>query len=94
MGNLSTQFDPVYHTDYGTARVTPSGYISNVSVRVRGQGHGTELMQKVTQHADEMGKSLTMHARPELHPWYQRLGFTHTADDEFGPRLERSPKGK
>src|SRR5262245_26084724 len=92
------QLKPLYESGFGSARVTPSGYVSNVRIRqdVQGKGYGTALMQQVTSDADRLGKSLTMHARPELHGWYGRLGFQHTGYDVIGgnrlPRLERRPE--
>jgi predicted GNAT family N-acyltransferase len=96
----SEQFKPVYQTRFASAKVSPGGYVYNVAtnVNMRGQGHGTELMNQITADADRMGKSLTLHARTELHPWYQRLGFEHEADDfnDFSgtsmPRLVREPR--
>lgn len=91
---LSEQFAPVYSTQHGSARVSSDGYVHNVAVNYwsRGQGHGTELMQKITSDADRLGKPLVLHAREDLHPWYGRLGFTPTGEDGLGHVLERTPR--
>lgn len=92
------QFKSLYTSDYGSARVSPEGYVSNVIIshERRGEGHGTELMGQITSEADRLGKHLTLNARPELHDWYERMGFKHTGYDQFGstklPRLERRPR--
>ena len=93
---LSRQFDPVtpeafqptYESKHGSARVTPSGYVHNVYIRekVRGQGHGTKLMGKIIEHADRLGRPLSLNAREDLHPWYQRMGFQ--VDTSPGARVE------
>ena len=91
--NLATQFEPVYRTEHGSAKVSPTGYVWNLSVYgSRGRGRGTELMQQITADADRLGKPLTVHAREELHPFYQRLGFEKVGTDELGHRLERKPR--
>lgn len=95
------QFKDFYHTPYATARVSESeegGYVSNVMTNVdyRGQGHGTALMGEITSHADEIGKPLLLHARPDLHPWYGKLGFEVAHEDKRShpklPLLVRQPK--
>ena len=80
-----------YRTGYGSARVSESGYISNLGIReeFRGQGAGSELVGSITADADRLGKTLTMHARPELHEFYGKHGFTHIGEDQFGPILQR-----
>jgi len=91
------QFDPVYETDHGSAKVTPTGYVYNVRVKEgeRGHGYGSELMQRITSDADALGSELTLNARSELHPWYRKHGFEVATDaSEFGgvPFLKRKPK--
>ena len=96
----SGQFKEFYQTRYASARVAPGGYVYNVLTNVdrRGEGHGTELMRQITADADRLRMPLTLHARTELHPWYQRLGFEHVDDDfdDWGgtsmPRLRREPR--
>lgn len=99
--HLGGQFQPTYRTEHGSALVTPSGYVYHLSVKAdrRGQGHGTELLQTITEHADTLGRPLELHAREELHPWYGRMGFERDTgyDDEemFGhPKLVRKPRGR
>jgi len=91
---LSDQFNPVYESEHGTARVTGEGYVYNVGIRSseRGQGHGTKLMGQITADADRLGKPLTLHAREELHPWYERQGFQVEGHDVLGPRMKRLPR--
>jgi predicted GNAT family N-acyltransferase len=92
------QFKGMYQGQYGTARVSPEGYVSNLRVREeqRGRGHGSSIMKQVTDDADKLGHGLTLHARPELHGFYAKHGFVRTGDDYIGgvphPRLERKPK--
>lgn len=93
--NLGAQFNPTYENKYGSAKVTPSGYVFNVAVRAehRGEGHGTALMQEIASHADAIGKPLQVTAREALHPWYKRLGFEPSNEEAFGgPLLVRQPK--
>jgi N-acetylglutamate synthase-like GNAT family acetyltransferase len=94
MKRKGTQFAPVYQSEHGSAHVSPGGYVSNVHIRgeMRGQGHGTALMQRITSDADRLGQPLSLHARPDLHGWYRRLGFEQTESDALGPRLERKPR--
>jgi len=89
--HLADQFAPVYQTEHGSALVSPGGYVRNVNIRsdARGQGHGSALLSQITADADRLGSSLTLHAREDLHPWYERHGFKRVATDPFGPRLER-----
>ena len=111
MPKLSNQFDrieqgfrPTYESEHGSAKVTPSGYVYNVGIRpeVRGQGHGTALMRQIITDADRLGSPLSLNAREDLHPWYQRLGFQPgsgpRADMESQimgtPLLVRPPKGR
>ena len=74
-----------FSTAFGSARLTPSGYLHNVQVSVdhRGQGHGHALLRMVTADADRRGISLTTQARPELHGFYAQHGFAPT--DTAGP---------
>lgn len=94
-----SQMRPLYENDYGSARVSSEGYVSNLSVTPsrRGEGHGTQLMKQITQHADTIGQSLKLNAQPELHEWYKKMGFEVTGADVYNgssvPRLERKPKG-
>lgn len=86
-----------FHTAYGSARVTPAGYLYNVLVdeKHRGQGHGHELLQSVTADADSRGQVLYTQARPELHGFYGKHGFV-PSDEQVGlgdlPSLRRDPK--
>jgi predicted GNAT family N-acyltransferase len=82
----------IISTPHGSARVSAQGYVGNVIIAhwERGQGHGHELMREVTKHADEHGMELTMHAREELHPFYQKHGFNVTdPDTQWGAELKR-----
>jgi len=90
----SGQFQSTYQSEYGSARVTPEGYVHNVFVPEgqRGRGHGAKVMGKILADADRIGKPLTLHAREDLHDWYGALGFKVTGRDVFGPRLERQPR--
>lgn len=86
-----------FSTGYGSARVTPSGYLYNLVVdsEHRGQGHGHELLRTVTSHADRQGLVLYTQARRELHPFYGKHGFAPTPE-AVGvgdlPVLKRSPR--
>lgn len=97
-GTASTQTPKkraVITTQYGSARVGPKGYVSNVVVDYshRGEGHGHELMDQVTSHADEIGLPLTLNAREELHPFYRKHGFEPTNNPSpFGPEMKRAPR--
>lgn len=92
------QFKSTYEGRFGSARVSPSGYVSNLAVpeKERGKGHGTAIMGQITGDADRFQHGLTLHARPELHEFYEKHGFTRTGADYMGgvaiPRLERKPK--
>ena len=70
-------------------------YITNLSVQhdKRGQGVGTEYMQKVSAAADEHGQALELGVqRPELQPWYERLGFREVGTNPvMGTMLRRDP---
>jgi predicted GNAT family N-acyltransferase len=92
--HLSNQFKSVYESEHGSARVTPSGYVYNVSIRhdVRGQGKGTELMGAIATDADRLGRPLSLHAREDLHPWYRRLGFEE--DTRPAAELEKRIMGQ
>ena len=87
------QFQSTYENRYGTAKVTPTGYIRDVNVHHahRGQGHGSELMRNITADADRIGSPLQLHARKELHPWYQSLGFRPDGSDAMGNLMTRDP---
>jgi GNAT superfamily N-acetyltransferase len=96
---LSSQFDvhgfkPTYESSYGSARVTPGGYVHNVAVREseRGKGYGSALMAEITTDADRLQRPVSLHAREELHPWYRRMGF----EVQTGPKadLDRSIFGQ
>ena len=91
---LGPQFDAVYESQHGSARVTPSGYVHNVYIRqgARGQGHGTKLMGKITEHADRIGRPLSLNAREDLHPWYRRMGFEE--DRSPGAEIEAKVFGE
>ena len=92
----------LFRSDYGSAKVTPQGYVFNVSVRGehRGQGHGTALMEEIAEHADALGRPLKLNAREDLHPWYRRLGYEPDTGPSAGietqimgaPLLVRPPK--
>lgn len=94
------QFQTTYESRYGHARVTPSGYISNLMVpeEHRKKGYGSEIMHQITSDADRLGHDLTLHARPDLHEWYGKHGFVQTGHDYLGgnkmPRLQRKPRAK
>jgi len=81
MATMSSQF--------GTVQVS-GDYIRNLHIKDehRGQGHGTELMNDVVaEHGD---RQLSLNARHDLHPFYERLGFKATGDVDFGqPRMTR-----
>lgn len=89
------QFRPVYENDYGSAKVTPGGYVRDVMVHHahRGEGHGSDIMRQVTSDADRLGAPLQLHARPDLHPWYGRFGFSPSGEDAMGNLMERRPRG-
>lgn len=85
------------HNQWASAQVSPSGYISNMVTHYdhRGEGHGTDLLQEITNNADAAGQELLLNARADLHPWYGRHGFT--VDPEgfaLGglPQLRRPPR--
>lgn len=40
-------------------------------------------MQKVTADADRLGRRLKLHAREELHPWYEEMGFRRKATGAY-----------
>lgn len=92
------QFKRTYEGQYGSARVSQDGYISDLHVQEqhRKEGHGSAIMGQITSDADKFGHALTMHARPDLHKFYEKHGFIHTGYDYMGPkkvpRLERKPK--
>lgn len=92
------QFKAIYQGRHGQARVTPTGYVSNLRVpeEHQKQGHGAGIMKQITDDADRFGHDLTLHARPELHEWYAKQGFVQTGHDYLGgskmPRLQRKPK--
>lgn len=92
------QFKGMYQGQYGSARVSTEGYVSNLAVPEgqRKKGHGSEIMKQITSDADKFGHGLTLHARPELHDFYAKHGFQRTGADYMGgkaiPRLERKPK--
>lgn len=88
------QFKPVYHGPAGSARVTPSGYIMNVQTRSdqRGHGHARALMNDITADADRLGKTLSLHARPELHSWYASHGFE--VDKSSAGQIEQTVFGQ
>lgn len=94
------QFKKTYQGQYGHARVSPEGYVSNLHVpeEHRKEGHGSNIMHQITSDADRMGHGLTLHARTDLHPWYAKHGFQMTGHDYIGgvanPRLERKPRAK
>lgn len=50
-----------------------------VDESLRGQGVGTELVNKVIEKAKEIGCykliATSRHGRDELHKWYEKLGF-------------------
>ena len=75
-----------FNTPYGSARVTPSGYVYNVVVDVdhRRQGHGDEIMQQVAADADARGQTLYTQARADLHGFYGKHGFA-PVEDPVGP---------
>lgn len=79
----------VLANQFGSLQLSSDGYVSNLHIRdeVRGQGHGTALMQEaIAQHSG----SLTLNARPDLHPFYEKLGFKATGDTDLGqPRMRR-----
>lgn len=79
------QFRPTYESAHGSAEVTPVGYVFNleVSPEYRGNGEGSEIMQKVTADADRLGRRLKLHAREELHPWYEEMGFRRKATGAY-----------
>lgn len=83
-------------TDFGSARVSPEGYISNLVVNAshRGNGKGHELLSAVTKHADEHGLTLNAHVREDLHPFYAGHGFQVSHFDEAmgSPVLHRKPR--
>ena len=93
------QFKGMYEGQYGSARVSPEGYVHNLRVpeEHQGKGHGSAILGQITSDADKLGKGLTMHARPELHDFYAKHGFVQTGHDYIGgvanPRLQRKPKG-
>lgn len=86
-----------FATAYGSARVTPAGYLYNVVVSEgqRGKGHGHDLLKQVTADADSRGQTLYTQARPELHDFYGKHGFT-PSDEQVGlgdlPTLRRDPR--
>lgn len=71
------QFRPIYESEHGSAHVTPVGYVHNLSVdsEFRSRGEGSAIMRQITHDADVLGRSLKLHARDELHPWYESMGF-------------------
>ena len=89
------QFKSTYESRYSTARVTPGGYVHNMTTHHehRGAGHGSALLGEITADADRLGKPLSLSAREALHPWYGRHGFEPTGDEAFGqPVLARKPR--
>lgn len=92
------QFKPVYEGQYGSARVSTEGYVSNLQVKEgeRRRGHGSEIMKQITSDADKFGHPLTLHARPDLRRFYEKHGFQRTGADYMGgvahTRWERKPK--
>lgn len=92
------QFQPVYKGQYGSARVSSEGYVSDLRVKEgeRRRGHGSGIMRQITGDADKFGHGLTLHARPDLGEFYEKHGFTRTGADYMGGtamvRWERKPK--
>ena len=64
----------------------------------KGQGHGTEMMNRITQLADDTGKTFTLTPTPygdgglnleELVEFYQSKGFRYIDPDPDNPDLDR-----
>lgn len=86
-----------FTTAFGSARVTASGYLHNLTVSEehRGKGHGHELLSLVTSAADNSGRRLYTQARTGLHRFYEAHGFAPT-EEKIGlgdlPTLRRDPR--
>ena len=98
-----------FETEHGSVTVTksdlpegPAGYVHGFNVKAdkRGLGEGISLGRAVINEADEEGRTLFTHARPELHRVYGRAGFQIAEDhphDFLGgkqPFLVRQPRKK
>jgi predicted GNAT family N-acyltransferase len=54
--------------------------LSHLSAADQGKGHGSELMRKVCDEADQSAIVLLLTAKPELFTWYERFGFYQLPD--------------
>jgi len=70
----------------------------NVPDEYRGFGHGTALLQKIVDDADDEQEIIQLMIYPsgpmdydQLESWYKRYGFKWRADGD-GPYMERSPR--
>jgi len=83
-------------TDYGSAHISPTGYLSNVSINTshRGDGHGHDLLKAVTTYADAYNLPLQAHVREDLHDFYGKHGFQVSHYDEHfaSPVMHRRPR--
>lgn len=79
-----------------SARVSTSGYVSNVVVSwwKRGEGIGTKLMRQVCRFADANKMVLWLDCRDDLISWYESLGFEwEDGEHKFiGNRMRRVPR--
>lgn len=73
----------------------------NVIRRFRGQGIGTELLQRVVEDADYEEVKLTLTINPfsdadlnydQLQSWYERYGFVETAIEDDQGFFVREPE--
>ena len=75
-------------------QVTPDGFISDVTLsKEPGSKQHRDLMAKVTKGADRSAVFLSIEAQPELHSFYESLGFVVTEETGKGgvPILRREP---
>ena len=64
----------------------------------RRQGHGTKLVKRLCEFADQMGLPVSLHARSdslryeEIVPFYERHGFVLRDDRTWVVLMDRAPR--
>ena len=81
-------------------RISPEGiYLDQLWIdeEHRRQGHGTKLMKRLTEFADQMGLQISLHARGDipheaLVAFYQSHGFVLRDDRRWVVLMDRAPR--